>query len=414
MAREIAVLGAGMVGVSIAYHLARRGHRVVLVDRKPPGHETSYGNAGLIQREAVSPHPFPRQLAEIWRVLPNRSIDIRYQSKAMLENMSALWTYWRYSAPQRLARIIPEYASLIMHCTAEHERMFEVAGAAELIHKDGWLELYRSAEIMDKRLPVADSHRERFGVTYQALDTAGVAAIEPDLVQPMAGAIHWTNTWSVSDPAALVGRYADAFKAAGGEIVQAAATRLDKTGAGWTLATDGAMIEAEQCVLATGPWSSEWLKRLNLQMPFFVMRGYHMHYGAQPGRQLRYALMDYERGYLLTPKRAGIRLTTGAELNSLAAPPRGGQLDAAEAAARELFPLAERLEDTPWKGARPCLGDMKPVIGAAPDRPGLWFAFGHGHQGFTLGPATGRLIGEMIDGESPYIDPLPFSPARFS
>lgn len=413
MTREIAVLGAGMVGVSIAWHLTQRGHRVVLIDRKMPGRETSYGNAGMIQREAVSPHPFPRSLANIWRVLPNRSIDIRYRAGAMLSSATALLEYWRYSSPEHMARIVPEYASLIVHCTAEHERMFTAAGAADLIHRDGFVELYRSADVLDERLRVAESYRERFGVEFESMSGAELAELEPDLALSMAGAIRWTNTWGVTDPGALVQRYADAFVADGGELRQAEAREIESTGAGWRVITDQGNVEAEQCVLATGPWSGQWLQRLGLSMPFFVMRGYHMHYAAQQGKSLQHALLDYERGYLLTPKRLGIRLTTGAELNTLDAPARQGQLRAAEATARELFPLADRLEETPWRGARPCLSDMKPAIGPAPGKPGLWCAFGHGHQGFTLGPVTGRMLGEMIDGEEPFVDARPFAADRF-
>src|SRR5699024_9903485 len=143
------------------------------------------------------------------------------------------------------------------------------------------------------------------------------------------------------------------------------------------------------------------------------MRGYHMHYEPSEESYLNYAIMDFERGYLLSPKKAGLRLTTGAELNTLDAPPRYGQLEAAERALKELFPLGSRCEAKPWKGARPCMPDMKPVIGPAPRHENLWCALGHGHQGFTLGPVTGRMIGEMMDGETPFVDASPFKIDRF-
>ena len=78
-----------------------------------------------------------------------------------------------------------------------------------------------------------------------------------------------------------------------------------------------------------------------------------------------------------------------------------------------LFPLGERIDDKPWRGARPIFPDSRPVIGRAPRHEGLWLAFGHQHLGFTLGPATGRLLAEMMTGEEPFVDPAPFSPQRF-
>jgi D-amino-acid dehydrogenase len=93
MSRETIVLGAGMVGVSVAYHLAQRGHPVLLVDRRPPGQETSFGNAGIIQREAIAPYPFPHDLKTLSRVLLNRGIDIRYRLSDMVAAAGPLLAY---------------------------------------------------------------------------------------------------------------------------------------------------------------------------------------------------------------------------------------------------------------------------------------------------------------------------------
>ncbi|QEA38552.1 FAD-binding oxidoreductase [Pistricoccus aurantiacus] len=413
MSRETIVLGAGMVGVCVAYHLARRGRSVVLVDREPPGRETSYGNAGLIQREAVQPHPFPRDLATLWRVLPNRSIDVRYRLGAMLKTAGPLLQYWRNSSPKNYARIVPEYASLIMRCTDEHAAMIKAAGAGALVKKRGWFDAFRTSKVFDEQCANARDMQERFGVKYQALDRSALQAKVPHLSDALKGAIHWTNAWAVTDPGALVQAYARAFEKLGGRIEQAEAKSFTHTQASWNVFTSKGNLEAEELVVALGPWSANWLEQLDYRLPMFPLRGYHMHYAAQGGARLNNWLMDYETGYLLTPMRRGIRLTTGAEIDRLDAPASSAQLDAAEIEAKKIFPLGERLDSELWKGARPCMPDMKPVIGPAPRHKGLWFAFGHGHQGFTLGPVTGRLLGEMIDGETPDVDMQPFRADRF-
>ncbi|HEU6442500.1 MAG TPA: FAD-binding oxidoreductase, partial [Microvirga sp.] len=87
--------------------------------------------------------------------------------------------------------------------------------------------------------------------------------------------------------------------------------------------------------------------------------------------------------------------------------------DQAEALARDLFPLGERVEPKPWLGRRPCLPDMRPVIGPASRHPGLWFCFGHAHHGLTLGPVSGRLLAELMTGEAPFCDPTPYRADRF-
>ncbi|SFT81574.1 NAD(P)/FAD-dependent oxidoreductase [Halomonas saccharevitans] len=413
MSREIVVMGAGMVGVSVAWHLARRGHSVTLVDRREPGRETSFGNAGIIQREAVRPYPFPRDLATLLRVLPNRQVDIRYRPGGMLQAAGPLLRYWHNSSKERYQKIVPEYASLIGLSLEAHAPMMQAAGAEQLVRKEGWLEVYHTAAELEARAAAARDDEQRFGVRHRVLDAAELAAFEPGLGKGLAGAIHWQDPWTVADPGELVKAYAKSFEAEGGRVQQAEVSGIARQGSGWRISTSEGELDAEQLVMAMGPWSREWLSDLGLEIPLFVKRGYHMHYANAGSEPLRHWVMDAEVGYVLAPMQAGIRLTTGAELERLDAPPHLAQLEAAEQAARRLLPLGERLEAEPWKGARPCTSDMKPVIGPAPGQPGLWLALGHGHQGFTLGPATGHLLGQLMDGETPDIDMAPFRADRF-
>lgn len=413
MARNIVVLGAGMVGVSVAWHLVQRGHGVTLVDRREPGLETSFGNAGIIQREAVRPYAFPRDLGTLLRVLPNREVDIRYRPTGMVNAAGPLFQYWLNSGGERYERIVTEWASLIVRCLDAHAPMIEAAGAWNLIRQGGWLELYRTPKALAERVAEARQDRERFGVEYTVLDAAGLYTEEPFLAKGLVGAIHWTQPWMVTDPGALVQAYARSFLEQGGRLVRATVKNVIQDGRNWQVETSEGALDAGQVVVALGPWSSDLLSRLGIHTPLFAKRGYHMHYSTQDGAVLNHWVMDAERGFLLEPMRAGIRLTTGAELADREAPPHYQQLAAAERVARELFPLDQRLDAVPWKGSRPCLPDMKPVIGPAPGKPGLWLAFGHGHQGFTLGPATGELLAQMMDGETPAIDMAPFAVDRF-
>jgi D-amino-acid dehydrogenase len=138
-----------------------------------------------------------------------------------------------------------------------------------------------------------------------------------------------------------------------------------------------------------------------------------MHYGLQGNAVLHRPIQDSTSGFMLIPMRRGVRLTTGAEFARPDAPPTPVQLERAEPVARALLPLAERVDGMPWMGVRPTMPDMLPIIGRAPGETTLWLAFGHGHQGLTLGPTTGRLIAEMMAGETPFVDPAPYSPSRF-
>lgn len=412
MTKDIVVLGAGMVGVCTALALRQRGHSVVLVDRQAPGKETSYGNAGIIQREAVQPYAFPREWQAILRVALRQGNDVHYHPGALAHLSPTLVRYWRESAPGRYASIVTAYSALIRHCLSEHERLITLAGAQDLVRKSGWLQGYRTAQAFDRAASEATAIARGHELDCQVLDQAGVAATEPAISGKLAGAVHWRDPWTIADPGELVTRYAALFEHEGGEFRRGDATTLRQTGAGWTVATEDGPLSAANVVIALGPWASNLIQTLGYRFPLFVKRGYHRHYAAEPMPRL--PLLDVERGVMLAPMQRGLRLTTGAEFALRDAPPTPVQLGRAEGYARELVNLGAPVEAQPWLGARPCVADMKPIVGRAPRHQGLWFHFGHGHQGFTLGPVTARLLAELINGEQPYVDPRPYDPIRFA
>jgi D-amino-acid dehydrogenase len=411
MQADVVVLGAGMVGVSIAAHLQKRGKAVVLVDRRAPGGETSYGNGGLVQREAVFPHPFPRDFAELRRIAKNRSVDAVYQWSGMLELAAPLFSYWRNSEPGRYAEITAQWSTLIATCTTEHKKLAEEAGSAELLRPVGFLRAFNDASTMDRELAKAERARD-YGVNSAALTPAELSQMEPHLSTDFVGALHWTDPYAVNDPHALTMSYFRLFERLGGQFALGDAATLGRNGAGWRVtATDGAVVEAAEAVIALGIWSGDVTKGFGYTPPLFGKRGYHLHFTPQGNAGLTRPVAS--NGFLLAPMRAGIRLTTGAEFARRAAPPTPVQLARAEPIARTIFPLGEAVEPAPWMGTRPCTPDMMPVIGPAPAQPHLWCAFGHAHQGFTLGPTTGRLLAEMMTGDAPFVDPTPFRAERF-
>lgn len=392
MAQEILVLGAGMIGTCAALELTLRGHAVTLVDRRPVGRETSYGNAGVIQREAVEPYAFPRDARSLLSAALGLGLAVHYHPRALLASLPQLWRYWRHSSSD--------------------SRYIALAGADELVHRDGLRLVYRTQRALDEAVRDAQRVQREHGVRFSAMDASALAAAEPAFRMRLAGAVHWPSSWSVEAPGLLVERYANAFLQRGGRFVQADATAVRPMTSGWALETDQGRLEAGHAVVALGPWSGSFVRTLGYRLPLFVKRGYHRHYVG--GASVAVPTLDAERGYVLAPQRRGLRLTTGAEIAGIDAPLTPRQLTGAEAQARGLLDLGQAVEREPWVGSRPCSADMKPVIGAAPRHPGLWFNFAHGHQGFTLGPASARLLADLMEGGSPFIDATPFSAQRFN
>jgi D-amino-acid dehydrogenase len=412
---DVIILGAGIVGISTGIHLLRRGRSVTIIDKNDPGRETSFGNAGIIQREGVRPHAFPRDLHTLMQVGLHLSVAARYAPLALPKLAPPLLRYWWESSPEHYRRVVENYAPLIGRSIETHSDLVNAAGpnAEKLIKREGWYLAFRTPQKLEDEARKAQSDNEKFGVGYRVLDLAGLKAVEPHVTDKLVGAIHWTDPWTVSDPGALVTAYFELFLSMGGKFIKGAASDLSESAGLWSTKVNGQTITGKQAVVTLGPWAPDVLEPLGYRLPLFVKRGYHMHYKLDGNVTLGHTLLDPEVGYAMAPMTNGIRITTGAEFALRDAAPTPVQLAKAEAKAREIFPLGERVDPQPWKGARPCTPDMMPIIGKAPRHNGLYVGIGHAHHGFTLGPATGELLAQTMTGEDTAINIKPFRMERF-
>ncbi|WP_374414438.1 NAD(P)/FAD-dependent oxidoreductase [Novosphingobium colocasiae] len=406
------MLGAGMVGTSAALALQARGYDVALIDRSAPGSETSHGNAGVIQGEAHEPYALPRDLATLWGIALKRDNAVDWDMRGLLRAAPSLLPYWYNSAPRRHRHISQVYSALVRRATSDHASLIAASGAGGLIRRHGYRLLFRDAAPFDLMARKAESWKARYNVGFSIEDGDVLAAAEPALRRRLAGAIRWHDAWTCSDPGGLVRAYAALFRKRGGEEVRAEIEGLD-TGPGWRVRTSVGVFEAEQIVVALGPWSPHLLEPLGYHFRMIRKRGYHMHF--TPGGALpNLPMIDAELSAVYAPMRAGLRICTGADLSVDRGEAMPRQLRRAHAAASELLDLGEPVEASAWRGLRPCMSDMLPVVGAAQQHHGLWFDFGHGHQGFTLGPTTGTLLAGLIAGDpDPAVRPLgPSRPAQ--
>jgi D-amino-acid dehydrogenase len=417
MARTDAiVLGAGIVGVSVALHLVKRGLSVTLVDRGEPGQGTSYGNAGIIESHTLFPAAFPASLTALLRIGLKRAPEADYHVAFLPRVTPWILAFRRNSSPERLIAFMEAMRPMFECALVEHEVLMAEANARRWLRHTGWLKLYRSGR------SYAGAARERAiaaerGMSVQVLDVEGAQALEPSLLPAFRHAVFWEDAASVSNPLAVTRAYAARFAALGGVTVAGDARSLHrqggKEGTKWRVETAEGPVDADAAVVTLGPWAPDLLRPLGIDLPLAVKRGYHRHYTARGNASLARPILDADNGYCLTSMEQGIRLTTGAEFAPRDAAPTPVQFDRVLPAARGLFPLGKPVEDQPWLGSRPCFADSRPVIGRAPGQSGLWLAYGHAHWGLTLGPATGRLIAEMMTGATPFCDPAPYAAERF-
>ena len=413
MARtDVLVLGAGIVGTSIALHLAKRGLAAALIDRAGAGEGTSYGNAGIIEGNTIFPQAFPSDLGLLARIALKRAPVANYHAGFLPHVAPWLAAFHAWSRPQRLVETATLMRPFFARAVAEHEALMAESGAASYLRKTGWLKLFRE----DRSFAGTARERDlaaRFGITTTVMDLDAARALEPSLEPVFRHAIFLPDVVSVSNPLALTRAYAQRFSALGGVLLTGDARTLRRDGIRWRVTTDGGVVEAAQAVVSLGPWAPDLLAPLGIRLPLGIKRGYHQHFRPNGNAGLGRPVLDADIGYCLAPMEQGIRITTGAEFAARDAPPTPVQLARLLPAARELFSLGDPVEPTPWMGSRPCFADSRPVIGRAPGQSGLWLALGHGHWGLTLGAATGRLMAELLTEAAPFIDPTPFRAERF-
>src|SRR5690606_10475326 len=267
------VVGAGMVGVGTALALQERGRSVLLVDRKVPGTETSYGNAGIIQTEAVRPYALPRAPLELLNAALGANNQVAWRLRDMPGQIGPLWRYWHNSEAGRHRTASQFYARMIRRATDDHAPLIEASGAENLIRRTGLRELHRSARSFELSARDAELKMREFGVASVIEDSKVVSAAEPGLKTGLAGAIHWTDPWSCADPGALVQAYADLCVRRGGIFVHGDAHSLRQDGSGWQVDTADGKHTARQVVLALGPWSPEILRTFGYKIPLVIKRG---------------------------------------------------------------------------------------------------------------------------------------------
>lgn len=414
---DVVVLGAGIVGTSVALHLAKRALTVALVDRGGTGEGTSYGNAGIIEGNTIFPAAFPQRFTDLLRIALKRSPIADYHLAFLPQVAPWLLAFRAASRPERLIETAHLMRPLLAHAVSEHEALSAEAKAEHYLRHSGWLKLYRT----DRSFAGAARELElaaELGIANLPLERDAALALEPSLKPAFRHAVHWTGAVSVTNPLALTRAYATRFAALGGLTLSGDARTLHRVASQWRVDTNSGPLDAGEVVIALGPWAPDVLGPLGIRLPLAVKRGYHRHFHPQGNAALGRPVLDVENGYCFAPMEQGIRITTGAEFAARDAAPTPVQFDRVLPRARELFPLGDAVEPQPfggktWLGARPCFADLRPVIGRVPHSSGLWLAFGHGHWGLTLGAATGRLIAEMMTGAVPFCDPRPYGAERF-
>lgn len=415
---RVAIIGAGIVGVTTAYELAAQGHEVTVFDRRGSvAEECSFANAGVVAPGYVTPWAAPGMTWKVLRHLFNRDRPVRIGGLAMLTHLPWLWRWWRACRPA-----VHAANRVAMHHLARlsQDRLLELTRSLQLSYEQtpGYLVLLRSGrELAQAQSGLKLLHS--LGVNHELVDGAACLRLEPGLnpQTKLHAGIHLRQ-----DGVGNCRQFAQAMKAQA--LRHGAAFHFDTpvqrivAGAAPKVAlANGNQRAFEAVVVCAGAESNTLLRPLGLKLPLAAVHGYsvtaplrHIDGHARPGP--RAALMD-ER-YKVAISRLGqrVRVSGSAQLGTPLSRIDSAPLRTLYRVLDDWFPGAAMVSKAQhWKGARPMLPDGPPVLGAS-GAPGVWLNLGHGSSGWALACGSARVLAEQLAGREAPLDVARLGMAR--
>ncbi len=395
-APTIAIIGAGIVGACAAHALIRRGARVTLIDRDEPGHGCSFGNSGAISPGSVAPLAMPGVLKTVPAMLRDPQGPLFLPPGYLPRALPWLLRFVASATPRRVAQSGDQLAALYAGAIENHAALAREVGVPELFMRRGHLHLYPDDAALAKDAG-GWRMREQHGYKFERLDREGIIALEPGVGPGYRTGIYMADHATILNPFRYLQAIVRAFVARGGEVLRDEVRGLKARVGGWTVESPAMARPFDHVLVAAGAWSRSLLDPLGVHLMIESQRGYHVQFRGA-ARTVSRTVILADRKVFVTPMEEGLRVGGTVEIAGLTRPPDMRRAALLERIARATFGGLDGLPTTTWMGHRPCMPDSVPVVGAAPGRPGLWLAVGHGHLGLTGAVNTGARIADALLG----------------
>ena len=411
--KTVAIVGAGIVGVSTAIWLQRDGHDVILIDRKGPGEGTSHGNGGVLASCSIIPVTVPGLLRKAPKMLfdPNQPLFLKWSYLPRL--MPWLVRYLRTTNEDAVRRRAAALYPIIGDSLADHQALAEGTGAEKWIVPSDYLFLYNNRAHFDGDA-FGWSVREAHGFAWDTLEGSAFRGYDPSFGPEIGFAVKLGGHGRIADPGRYVKDLAAHAEGQGARILRAEVEDIVRDGGRVTgVRAGGDTIPCDAAVIATGAWSGPLARKLGMRVPIESERGYHLELW-EPSVMPRSPVMVASGKFVATPMDGRLRLAGIVEFGGLDAPPSSAPFKLLERNIRAAMPGITWKRTVEWMGHRPSIADSIPVIGAVPGVEGAYLGFGHDHVGLTGGPKTGRVLAQLIAGRTPNINLAPYAPDRFN
>lgn len=411
---DVVVIGGGVIGLTAALEMQRRGLAVTVVERDPDGQGASHGNAGAFAFSDVEPLAAPgiMRRAPGWLIDPLGPLSI--PPRYALRIAPWMLRFWRASWRDRHAASVRAQAALMALSQQTLELLVADTGAEPLLRREGQLQLYDSARSFASSL-AGWERRKAHGIRYELIEDAPsrIAQLQPGLDARFRYGGYTPDWFNATDPAAWHAHLRECLLSRGGQLVQAEVRALHPAPDHVRLETDAASLLAGHVVLAAGAWSHRLARSIGERLPLETERGYNTTL-PDPCFDQRLHLSFADHGFVVTKVGAGIRVGGAVELGGLDLPPNYRRAQVLLDKAQRFMPGLNAQGGQQWMGFRPSMPDSLPVIGRSLRAARVIHAFGHGHLGLTQASGTGVLVADLVSARPPAIDIAPYRPDRFA
>lgn len=412
MAKNITIIGAGIVGIATASYLRRDGHAVTVVDSRPPGDYCSFGNAGILSPGSCVPQAMPGVLGKVPGYLSDPLGPLAIRPGHLLKALPWFLRLVAASRRSRVEQIADALRPLLQQTFDAYLPLVQNANIADMIRQTGYVVAYATRAGLQKDALPWKLRRDR-GVLIEALDGAGIKQKVPQLGGHYEAGLYLPEQGYVTNPERLTKSLAEQFQKDGGTIVRRKVLDIEVSPDGpRALVTDAGTMAIETLVICAGSHSNEFSAKFGDAVPLEAERGYHVTY-SDPNFTLPMPVFLPEQKVFVTPMEMGLRIAGQSEFAGNDAEPNYARADVLAAHMQKVFPGISSVDATKWMGRRPSMPDSLPVIGPASKVPNVWYAFGHGHVGLCGGAPTGRAIADMVAGRPSRVDVRPFRVTRF-
>jgi len=414
MSKNIIIIGGGIVGLSSAYFLQKEGHQVTVIDKSDITSGASFVNAGYITPSHIIPLASPGKIAQGIKWMFNSSSPFYMKPRWDTDFFKWSWYFHKSSTKEKVEKAIPIIKDINILSRGLFEEMKASGDMGDFhLERRGLLMLYQTDASYEHEMEVAKK-ASFLGLEVSELSKPELDKMEPNVKIEAKGAIHYECDGHTT-PTELMPKLVKYLREVGVQIktneeVSDLTVENDKIK---QLTTSKGSYAADEVVLAAGSWSGKLSKKLRIKLPLQPGKGYRINVHRPLGITMPAILM--ERNMAVTPMKGFTRFAGTMEFSGINDIVRKERVQAIANGAKTFYPEIEITQEEIAEaktGMRPVSPDGLPYIGKSDKIKNLTFATGHAMMGWSLGPATGKLVSEVINGKKTSMDITALSPDR--